>query len=236
MSRITFQELSDYRALSEDVSERLLALIQRKPDAVICLATGATPLLAYQMFVEKALAQKTDTSQVTFVKLDEWVGLSADSPATCEAFLQQQIILPLAVTPDRYISFASDKADDQECLRVVEQIARCGGLDLCLLGIGKNGHLGLNEPDDFLEPACHITCLDERTRLHDMLKQASAPVEQGVTLGLRDILAAKEVLLLVAGEGKQQAFAAFREGKVSTRVPASFLWLHPQATCLYCAM
>jgi len=69
-----------------------------------------------------------------------------------------------------------------------------------------------------------------------MLKQASAPVEQGVTLGLRDILAAKEVLLLVAGEGKQQAFAAFREGKVSTRVPASFLWLHPQATCLYCAM
>lgn len=233
MCGISFQEHPDYHSLSEAVSEHLLDLIVRKPSAVICLATGATPKLTYQLFVEKVNARQVDVSQTTIVKLDEWVGLPPDNPATCEAFLQQHIIQPLGITPERYISFASDKADRQECTRIVEQIAQRGGLDLCLLGIGKNGHLGLNEPDDALEPACHITHLDERTRLHDMLKLAATPVEQGITLGLRDILAAQEVLLLVSGEGKENAFSALKKGKVMTHIPASFLWLHPHTTCFY---
>jgi len=236
MNGITFQEQSDYRSLSEAASEQLVALIRRKPDAVICLATGATPVLTYQLLVEKITAQHVDISKVTFVKLDEWVGLAPDNPATCETFLQQHILQPLGVAPDNYISFGSDNADEQECARIVKLIDQRGGLDLCVLGIGKNGHLGLNEPDEKLEPACHITHLDERTRLHDMLKQANAPVEKGITLGLRDILAARAVLLLVSGEGKQWAFSEFKEGKVTTQIPASFLWLHPQTTCLFCDM
>lgn len=236
MTGIAFQEQSDYRSLSEAASEQLLALMHRKPDAVICLATGATPVLTYQLLVDKITAQQVDISRITFVKLDEWVGLSPEDPATCEVFLQQHILKPLGVAPENYISFRSDNADDSECARIVEQITQRGGLDLCVLGIGKNGHLGLNEPDEQLEPACHITHLDERTRLHEMLKQANIPVEKGITLGLRDILAAREVLLLVSGEGKQRAFAQFKEGKVSTQIPASFLWLHPKTTCLYCDM
>jgi galactosamine-6-phosphate isomerase len=82
-------------------------------------------------------------------------------------FLQKHILQPLAITAERYISFASDRADKQECQRVVEHIARHGGLDLCLLGIGKNGHLGLNEPGDALEPSSHIALLDAGTRQHD---------------------------------------------------------------------
>ncbi|WP_434638560.1 galactosamine-6-phosphate isomerase [Klebsiella sp. I138] len=236
MGDIVFHESRDYRALSESASDHLIALIHRKPDALICLATGATPLLTYQLFVEKVKSQKVDVSRVTFVELDEWVGLSPDNPATCNVFLQKHILQPLAITDERYISFASDRADEQECQRVVEHIARHGGLDLCLLGIGKNGHLGLNEPGDALVPSSHIALLDAGTRQHDMLKQASVPVDRGITLGLRDILAAKEILLLVAGDGKQQAFHAFREGKVTTQIPASFLWLHPRTICLFCAM
>ncbi len=236
MNMISFQEYPDYESVSEAASEQLLALVQRKPNAVICVATGATPLLTYQRFVDKVKSEKADVSRVTFVKLDEWVGLAPDNPATCEAFLQLHLLKPLGIEPERYIAFTPDKADHEESARVVREIAECGGLDLCVLGIGKNGHLGLNEPDEWLEPACHITSLDERTRLHDMLKQADRPVEQGITLGLKDILAAKEVLLLVAGEGKQQAFSALRERKVSTKVPASFLWLHPKTSCLYCSM
>lgn len=234
MSMIEFLEHPDYESLSEAASEHLLALVQSRPDAVICVATGATPLLTYHRFVEKVKADRIDISRVTFVKLDEWVGLVPDNPATCEVFLQQHLLKPLGVAPERYISFISDKADKQECNRVIREIKARGGLDLCVLGIGKNGHLGLNEPDEWLEPGCHITSLDERTQLHDMLRVAGTPVEQGITLGLQDIMAAKEVLLLVAGEGKQHAFAAMREGKVSTRIPASFLWLHPNTSCLYC--
>lgn len=235
MSAIAFQEHPDYDSLSEAASEQLLALVQRKPDAVICVATGATPLLTYQRFVDKVNAARVDLSRVTFVKLDEWVGLAPDNPATCEAFLQQHLLKPLGIAPERYVAFVSDKAEQQECNRVVGNIAALGGLDLCVLGIGKNGHLGLNEPDECLEPGCHITCLDERTQLHDMLRRAGSPVEQGITLGLQDILAAKEILLLVAGEGKQQAFTALRKGKVSTKVPATFLWLHPLTSCFYCS-
>jgi len=236
MSTIAFQDYPDYESLSEAASEHLLTLVQCKPDAVICVATGATPLLTYQRFVDKVKAYGIDISGVTFVKLDEWVGLAPDNPATCEVFLQQHLLKPLGVAPEHYIAFASDKADQHECNRVTRDIAARGGLDLCVLGIGKNGHLGLNEPDDWLEPGCHITSLDERTRMHDMLRAAGTSVEQGITLGLQDMLAAKDVLLLVAGEGKQQAFSAMKEGKVSTKVPASFLWLHPKTSCLYCTM
>lgn len=234
MAEMELLKFKNYQSLSEAASEKLVTLIRRKPDAIICMATGATPLLTYRLFVEKVKAQKVDVSQATFVKLDEWIGLSADHPATCEFFLRQQILQPLAISPERYISFACGEINEQECTRVVKQIAQCGGLDLCLLGIGRNGHLGLNEPDDALEPGCHITCLDERTRQHDMLKQASIPVNRGITLGLRDILAAKEVLLLVSGNGKQDVFNTFRKKKVTASVPASFLWLHPHAACFYC--
>jgi galactosamine-6-phosphate isomerase len=233
MKDLAFVSFADYRALSEAACARLLALVRRKPDAVICLATGATPLLTYQLFVQAVKAQRLDVSLLTFVKLDEWVGLPADAAGTCEAFLQEHILQPLDITDAQYIAFNGETADESECARIVEKIAHRGGLDLCLLGLGKNGHLGLNEPAAFLQPSCHIARLDSQTRQHDMIKHAGLPVEHGITLGLRDLLAAKEVLFLVAGDGKQRAFSAFCEGKVTTELPASLLWLHPDTTCLY---
>ncbi len=116
--------------------------------------------------------------------------------------------------------------------RVTNLIARKGGLDLCVLGLGKNGHLGLNEPGESLQPACHISQLDARTQQHEMLKTAGRPVTRGITLGLKDILNAREVLLLVTGEGKQDATDRFLTAKVSTAIPASFLWLHSNFICL----
>ena len=233
MKAIAFASLADYRALSEAACARLLALVRRKPDAVICLATGATPLLTYQLFVQAVKAQRLDVSQLTFVKLDEWVGLPANAAGTCETFLQQHIIQPLGISEEQYIAFRAETADECECVRIVDRIAHRGGLDLCLLGLGKNGHLGLNEPAAFLQPSCHIARLDSQTRQHDMIKHADLPIEHGITLGLRDILAAREILFLVAGDGKQRAFATFCEGKVTTELPASLLWLHPDTTCLY---
>lgn len=100
------------------------------------------------------------------------------------------------------------------------------------VGLGKNGHLGLNEPGESLQPACHISQLDARTQQHEMLKTAGRPVTRGITLGLKDILNAREVLLLVTGEGKQDATDRFLTAKVSTAIPASFLWLHSNFICL----
>lgn len=228
----TLQQFNDYTALSERASEHLLTLIRNKPDAVICLATGATPVLTYRYLVEKIHQQQVDVSRVTFVKLDEWVDLPLTAPGTCETFLQQHILQPLGLREDQLISFRSEQIDEQECERITDLIARKGGLDLCLLGLGKNGHLGLNEPAENLQPGCHISQLDAKTQQHEMLKTAGRPVTRGITLGLKDILNCREVLLLVTGEGKQDATERFLTATVSTAIPASFLWLHNQLTCL----
>lgn len=164
------QQVENYTALSERASEYLLAVIRSKPDAVICLATGATPLLTYHYLVEKIQQQQVDVSQLTFVKLDEWVDLPLTMPGTCETFLQQHIVQPLGLREDQLISFHSEEINETECERVTNLIARKGGLDLCVLGLGKNGHLGLNEPGEILQPACHISQLDARTQQHEMLK------------------------------------------------------------------
>ncbi|OKW92351.1 galactosamine-6-phosphate isomerase [Escherichia coli] len=192
----TLQQVENYTALSERASEYLLAVIRSKPDAVICLATGATPLLTYHYLVEKIHQQQVDVSQLTFVKLDEWVDLPLTMPGTCETFLQQHIVQPLGLREDQLISFRSEEINETECERVTNLIARKGGLDLCVLGLGKNGHLGLNEPGESLQPA------------------------------------SREVLLLVTGEGKQDATERFLTAKVSTAIPASFLWLHSNFICL----
>lgn len=223
---------SSYDTLSQKASDLLLTCIENKPDAVICLATGATPLLTYQYMATKARQRQTDLSKVTFVKLDEWVGLPLQTPGTCEHFLQQHVMQPLALREDQLIGFRSEGIDETECLRVIHQIAQRGGLDLCVLGLGKNGHLGLNEPSMTLEPACHISVLDEKTRSHAMLQQAGKPVEYGITLGLKDIINAREVLMLIAGEGKKDAVELFLSKKISTLTPASLLWLHGKLTCL----
>ncbi|MBV8042305.1 galactosamine-6-phosphate isomerase [Pluralibacter sp.] len=233
MNTLRFRSYPDYRALSAAVCDSMLALMRQKPDATLCLATGATPLLVYQQLVEKIKQQAVDVSQITFVKLDEWAGISSDNPGSCEHFLQRHIIQPLHIQNERFISFDPAHANPQECRRIEALIAGNGGLDFCLLGLGKNGHLGLNEPNAALTPGCHIAQLDEQTRQHEMLKNADQPITQGITLGLRNILAAKTVFLLVAGEGKQGAFTALCEENVTTALPASFLWLHPNATCFY---
>ncbi len=99
----TLQQVENYTALSERASEYLLAVIRSKPDAVICLATGATPLLTYHYLVEKIHQQQVDISQLTFVKLDEWVDLPLTMPGTCETFLQQHIVQPLGLREDQLI-------------------------------------------------------------------------------------------------------------------------------------
>ncbi len=227
----TLQQVENYTALSERASEYLLAVIRSKPNAVIC-GDRSHAITDVSLSGRKIHQQQVDVSQLTFVKLDEWVDLPLTMPGTCETFLQQHIVQPLGLREDQLISFRSEEINETECERVTNLIARKGGLDLCVLGLGKNGHLGLNEPGESLQPACHISQLDARTQQHEMLKTAGRPVTRGITLGLKDILNAREVLLLVTGEGKQDATDRFLTAKVSTAIPASFLWLHSNFICL----
>ena len=116
--------------------------------------------------------------------------------------------------------------------RVEAALAAAGPIDLCILGLGRNGHLALNEPAASFDPFCHVATLAEQSRTHPMLAGTAAPVRQGLTLGLGDILRARRILLLVSGAAKQEPLARLADRRVTPALPASFLWLHGDAICL----
>jgi galactosamine-6-phosphate isomerase len=161
------------------------------------------------------------------------LGLPEGDPATCEYFLQREIIRPLGVSPDRYIAFDPLCVDARtECRRVEQAVRACGVIDAMVLGVGRNGHLGLNEPGSELCCAAHPAILASRTRDHPMLRSTRSPVTHGMTLGLDSIFGADQILLLITGEGKGRVLDYLRKGSVSAEIPASMLHLHRNVSCL----
>lgn len=220
----------DYEAMSIAGAEYLLDLIIHDPYANICLATGDSPRRMYELLTERIKAQHIDVSHLTFTKLDEWCGLNAEDDSTCEWFIQNYVIQPLNIKQEQLISFDNEAVDYQaEAIRIHELIMK-KPINCCILGLGRNGHLGLNEPADELIADAHVIDLDELSKHHSMLKGKA--VEQGITLGLNEILNAKKILMLISGQGKKEIYEKLMEKKVATSMPASFLWLHDHTECL----
>jgi galactosamine-6-phosphate isomerase len=166
----------------------------RRPDLLLCVATGSTPTLTYAKLVNEQRANPGLFSALRVIKLDEWVGLPMDHPSTCEAYLWTHLLSPLGITPDRYISFDSTAASpEDECERVAAALDACGPIDIAVLGLGVNGHLGLNEPSDRLQCQPHVATLAQETTQHSMLtsQSASESVKTGLTLGMQNIRDAK---------------------------------------------
>lgn len=214
----------DYQAMSDEAASLFREAVSGTQSPVACLATGHSPLGLY-----RRLATGThDLGDLHIVKLDEWLGLAMDHPATCESYLKAEVLDPLGIPDSRYSAFRSDPADPgTECVRMQGELARLGRIDVCVLGLGKNGHLAMNEPAEALQPHCHKARLAEGTQQHGMLTRSGAQVTEGLTLGMGDILKSGRILLLVSGPGKLEAFRRLRKPEVSPLLPASFLWLHP---------
>ncbi len=224
-----FSYFDSYASMSLAAVEVFDEAIRDQHEPCVVLATGQSPLGLY-----RNLATSSRTyAHLQVVKLDEWLGLPMDHPSTCEHFLQTEFLEPLGITPEHYLAFESQPADeDQECTRISGQLRNKPVIDLCVLGLGKNGHLGLNEPGHWLYPDCHVVSLDETSRQHQMLKESGVTVTEGITLGMANILRSKKILLLVTGDGKQAVFDEMKNAKITPALPASFLWLHPEVHIL----
>jgi galactosamine-6-phosphate isomerase len=220
--------------MSRAAADHVVEKVKAKPDALLCLATGATPERLYALLVEKHRAARSFFARARFIQLDEWGGLPRDDRATCAAYLRTRLIEPLGVHPRRCVLWESRPPDPaRECTRVAEWLKAEGPIDICILGIGRNGHLGLNEPADALEPGAHVTELSASTLAHSMLRAAKGVVQYGLTLGVADIMRAREIVLLVSGAAKAaQLRRAFLNG-VTARCPASLLRLH-SALSVFC--
>ncbi len=217
----------DYEAMSAEACRIIADAIAEKPHIVIAFATGGTPTRMYEMLAEKYRAGEFRTNKMIAVKLDEWGGIPIDDPGTCETYLNKHVIWPLDIPDKHYLSFESNPANPiSECTRIKNTLDNLGVIDICVLGLGANGHIGMNEPAGKLEPRPHVANLAESTRHHPMLKDSPA-VSYGMTLGMEDILGAKKIIMLVNGAHKAPQLERLISGEISAQFPASYLRQHP---------
>ena len=155
--------------LNEKASETIIQELQQNPKSLICAATGNSPTGVYQKLVDKK--ERFNTSGLSFVKLDEWYGLGINDEGSCEKYLHEHLFNPLGISHNQYIAFDGKATDAEKELKNVDSyLDEHGPIDLCILGIGKNGHIAFNEPADTLYPHAHMVPLSSASLQHTMIK------------------------------------------------------------------
>lgn len=218
----------DYSELSQLAAQSILESVQANPSLFFCAATGGSPTGMYAEMAKHA----ADFAQMRVMKMDEWGIIPSEHPDSCESYLKQHVLTPLAVPATRYFGFDTHMADtDAECTRMQGVIAQEGPFDICILGLGKNGHIAFNEPAAFLNPSFHKATLAPSTIQHDPALSQGAEPAFGLCVGMEEILQSKKIIFLVTGNGKEAAFKQIMTKQITTDCPASFLWLHPNVEC-----
>jgi glucosamine-6-phosphate isomerase len=224
--------LDTYDDLSAQSADEILACIAAKPAACICLASGDTPKGTFEKIIQKQQLNPIDLSQLHIVSLDEWVGLDASVPGSCRYDLNHRFFFPLNIKPEQ-IHFFDGLASDlnAECQKMNEVIDRLGGIDLMLLGIGMNGHLGFNEPGVDPSRDALVVPLDPVTlQVGQKYFQESMLLTAGITQGLSRILKSKYVILQASGKKKAGIIQKAIQGPIDLQVPASILQSHLYVT------
>jgi galactosamine-6-phosphate isomerase len=222
-----------YEALSVQAADLICAELARCPELLLCVSAGGTPTGAYEQLVDCYHRQPGRFQGLRILQIDEWSGLLAHSRATCLADLRKKLLGPLHIPRERCQVFHSNATGPQrECDRIARWLAVHGPIDLTILGLGTNGHVAMNEPGEAIVPYPHVAKLAGSSSHHPMLKALRRKPTYGLTLGLGDILRSRKLLLLVSGRHKRPILKKLLRGRVSTQLPASFLWLHADATVL----
>ena len=223
----------DYQAASRRAANIISAMIISKPDCVLGLATGSSPVGAYEYLVKRYEAGDLDFSLVTSVNLDEYKGLSGDNGQSYRYFMDTHLFNYVNIRKDH--NFVPDglEPDSQKACEAYNQIIRSvGGVDLQLLGLGHNGHIGFNEPGDFFEKETHCVDLAASTieaNKRFFEKEEDVP-RQAYTMGIQNIMFARKILIVVSGEAKADIVAKAFCGPITPQVPASVLQLHKDVT------
>jgi glucosamine-6-phosphate deaminase len=228
------QRYSDYNTLSRAGADLILKVLRVKPEGLICIASGDTPKGVCDCLVADVRAGKADFSNCTFVGLDEWVGMDEHDEGSCKHFIYGSLFVPLGLRPEQIVYFDAKAADlEAECAGVNAFIESRGGLDVMLLGVGMNGHLGLNEPGTPFDAYAHVSELDETTKTVGQKYFARKTLlSRGVTLGLRHFQEAGLPILMANGARKAEIIQKALQGPVSTEIPASIVQTLPHALAL----
>lgn len=219
--------------MSRKAANIISAQIIAKPDCVLGLATGSTPIGTYEKLVKRYKKGDLDFSQVRTVNLDEYKGLTRDNDQSYYYFMHEHLFKHVNI-PEESTNVPDGTASDgdSECVRYEALIRELGGQDLQLLGLGHNGHIGFNEPSDSFAKTTHCVDLQERTIEANKRFFASADdvPKQAYTMGIGTIMQAKKILIIASGEDKADIIRDAFFGPVTPRVPASILQFHPDVT------
>ena len=223
----------DYQAMSRRAAHIIAAQVHLNPACVLGLATGSTPIGMYKQLIEWYKAGDLDFSQVKSVNLDEYVGLEPTHEQSYRRFMQVNFFDHININPANTNvpdGLAADPAG--ECAWYNEVIRKMGGVDLQVLGMGRNGHIGFNEPGNAFELETHVVDLTESTieaNARFFSSRDEVP-RQAMTMGIKSIMMARKILLVISGEDKADIVKEAFSGPITPQVPASILQLHPYVT------
>lgn len=231
-----FVTVDSYEKLSRDAANIISAQVIMKPNSVLGLATGSSPIGTYRQLIKWHNKGDVDFSETISVNLDEYVGLDGNSDQSYRYFMNHNFFDHININKENTFVPNGRAGDlEQECAAYDARIKRFGGIDLQLLGIGLDGHIGFNEPDDFFIKNTHVVDLHESTiKANARFFETEADVpRQAVTMGLGTIMQAKKILLIANGTNKEEILKQAFYGPITPRIPASILQLHPDITVIY---
>jgi glucosamine-6-phosphate deaminase len=219
----------DYEDMSIRAAKEIAKVINSKPDAILGLATGGTPAGMYKKLIKMTKEENLDFSKVTTVNLDEYIGLSSQHPKSYRFFMDENLFDHVNI--DKKNTFLPNGLAaniEEECKNYDSRIDSLGGTDMQLLGVGSNGHIAFNEPDEDLVAGTHSTKLRESTinsnaRFFNSIDEVP---KTAITMGLGQIMKAKKILVLASGKDKAEAIKGLMSGKITTSNPSTMLQMH----------
>lgn len=224
-----------YEEMSSEAADEVTLLLKETPCATLGLATGSTPVGMYRQLVRRYERGEIDFSRVTTFNLDEYYPIAHDDEQSYIRFMKENLFDHVNLAPDAcHIPDGEAKDAEAECRRYEDLLTANGAIDLQVLGIGQNGHIGFNEPDGVLHASTHITHLTESTLAANSRFFESADVmpRRALTMGIGTILKAKKIILLACGKSKHSAIAALLDDRITTEIPATVLKTHPNVTLI----
>ena len=230
-----FLKFNTYEEMSAAAASIMAEQIKSKPNSVLGLATGSTPVGMYKKLIEMNKAGEIDFSDITTVNLDEYYPISPDNRQSYRYFMNHNLFYHININLENTNVPAGDAADaDAECERYEKLIDSLGGIDVQVLGIGQNGHIGFNEPEEKLYSDTHVTALTESTMQANarFFSEDEVMPDKALTMGMGSIFKADKILVLANGKSKRDAVRQLVSGRITTSCPVTLLNLHKDVTLI----
>lgn len=219
----------NYELMSSKAAKKVLQFITTGKKKVLCPASGDSPKGLYKEMITGIRENKYDVSELNFIGLDEWLGMNGGDEGSCRYHLDEQLFNPLKIDENK-ISFFDGRANDpqKECKKIDNTIIALEGIDLAIVGLGMNGHVGMNEPGTAPHLHSHVAQIDPVTQqVGQKYFKEKKEIKSGLTLGIANLMEAKNVMLVVSGTKKAAILKQVLEDEISEKIPAGFLRNHP---------